>query len=273
MPGHFENMCGIFGVITSERQTDLNALAVRAVRALAHRGPDDEGIEPVSDEPRVVFGHRRLAILDLSSAGRQPMRDEATGNWITYNGEVFNFRAVREGLLPGARFQSQSDTEVVLKAWGLRGEAAIADWRGMFAFGLWQPHERRLTLVRDRLGIKPLYYFYDGETFLFASELRALLATGRVPRRVSRAAIESYLSFGSIEQPLTILENVFAVLPGHTLTFEEGNPAAPVLEAARRSGRARRPFDRRSHCGAGARSRATPAGVGRAGRRVSQRRY
>jgi asparagine synthase (glutamine-hydrolysing) len=216
-------MCGIFGIITSDSRADLIAPARRAVRALVHRGPDDEGVERISETPFVVFGHRRLAILDLSPAGHQPMRDEATGNWITYNGEVFNFREVRDGLRArGLRFQSESDTEVLLKGYGLLGEAAIADWRGMFAFALWEPRVHRLMLVRDRLGVKPLYYFRDGDTFLFASELRALLATGLVPRRISRAAIESYLRFGSIEQPLTMIENVFAVLPGHTLSFEDG---------------------------------------------------
>ncbi len=199
------------------------APATRAVRAMAHRGPDDEGIEFISQEPPAVFAHRRLSILDLSPAGHQPMRDEENGNWITYNGEVFNFREVRESLRArGLVFHSESDTEVLLKGYGLLGEAAIADWRGMFAFGLWQPRDRRLTLVRDRLGIKPLYYFHDGETFLFASEVRALLATGLIPRRVSQAALASFLAYGSVEQPLTIIENVFAVLPGHTLTFQDG---------------------------------------------------
>ncbi|MGH9842044.1 MAG: asparagine synthase (glutamine-hydrolyzing) [Blastocatellia bacterium] len=216
-------MCGIFGIITADPRADLTAPATRAVRAMAHRGPDDEGIEVVSQDPPAVFAHRRLSILDLSPAGHQPMRDEANGNRITYNGEVFNFREARERLRAGGLvFQSESDTEVLLKGYGLLGEAAIADWRGMFAFGLWQPRDRRLTLVRDRLGIKPLYYFHDGETFLFASEVRALLATGLIPRRVSQAALASFLAYGSVEQPLTIIENVFAVLPGHTLTFQDG---------------------------------------------------
>jgi asparagine synthase (glutamine-hydrolysing) len=219
-------MCGIFGLISPKPKSDLVDPVARAARSLAHRGPDDEGIEFLcgdADPLRVAFAHRRLAILDLSAAGHQPMRDEASGNWITYNGEVFNFREARGKLeARGLRFHSESDTEVLLKGYGLLGEEAIVDWRGMFAFGFWQARERRLTLVRDRLGIKPLYYFHDGETFLFASEIRALLATGLVPRRVSQAAIDGYLAFGSVQQPLTIVENVFAVLPGHTLTFHDG---------------------------------------------------
>ncbi len=198
----------------------------RAVNALAHRGPDDWGIEVIGGERdglTVALGHRRLSILDLSQAGHQPMRDDATGAWITYNGEVFNFREARRDLEKrGLKFKSESDTEVLLKGFSACGKAAIADWRGMFAFGFWEPGRRLLTLVRDRLGIKPLYYFQDGDTFLFASEIRALLATGLTPRKISPAALDSYLAFGSVEQPLTIIENIHAVLPGHILTFQEG---------------------------------------------------
>ncbi|MCI0524581.1 MAG: asparagine synthase (glutamine-hydrolyzing) [Acidobacteria bacterium] len=197
-----------------------------AVRALNHRGPDDEGVEFISDERdelTVAFAHRRLAILDLSPAGHQPMRDEATGNWITYNGEVFNFREIRRKLEElGLRFRSESDTEVLLKGFGLLGKDAIADWRGMFACGFWNAGERSLTLVRDRLGIKPLYYYHDRDTFIFASEIRALLATGLAPRRISAAALSSYFACGSVEQPLTIIENIYCVLPGHILTFQNG---------------------------------------------------
>ncbi len=219
-------MCGIFGIITNRPRAEVAGPVTQASRALAHRGPDDEGIEFISgqqDGLTVAFAHRRLAILDLSPAGHQPMRDEATGNWITYNGEVFNFREARQRLENrGLTFHSESDTEVLLKGFGKLGEAAITDWRGMFAFGFWEAQARQLTLVRDRLGIKPLYYFHDGETFLFASEIRALLATGLVPRKLSPAALDSFLAFGSVQQPLTIIENVYAVLPGHTLTFKDG---------------------------------------------------
>jgi asparagine synthase (glutamine-hydrolysing) len=219
-------MCGIFGIVTTKPQSELIEPVARAAHALAHRGPDDEGIEFLAgdrDGLSVAFVHRRLSILDLSPAGHQPMRDEATGNWITYNGEVFNFRDVRRKLeTRGLRFDSESDTEVILKGYGLSGPEAISDWRGMFAFGFWDARQRRLTLVRDRLGIKPLYYYHDGETFLFASEIRALLATGLIPRRMSRAAINSYLAFGSVQQPLTIIENIYSVLPGHALTLKDG---------------------------------------------------
>ncbi|MEP7337852.1 MAG: asparagine synthase (glutamine-hydrolyzing) [Acidobacteriota bacterium] len=219
-------MCGIFGIVTNKLRQELVKPLARAAQSLAHRGPDDEGVEFITactDDLSVAFAHRRLSILDLSPAGHQPMRDDATGNWITYNGEVFNFRDVRQRLESrGLKFNSESDTEVLLKGYGLLGPEAITDWRGMFAFGFWDAQKRQLTLVRDRLGIKPLYYYHDGESFIFASEVRALLATGLVPRRMSRAAIDSYLAFGSVQQPLTIIENVYAVLPGHVLTLKDG---------------------------------------------------
>lgn len=219
-------MCGIFGIVTTKPRVELIEPVNRAVNALAHRGPDDSGVEFISDGRNgvtVTFAHRRLSILDLSPAGHQPMRDEATDNWITYNGEVFNFRDIRPKLeTRGLKFRSESDTEVLLKGFGALGRDAIADWRGMFAFGFWDAEQRLLTLVRDRLGIKPLYYYHDSDTFIFASEIRALLATGFVPRRISPSALDSYLACGSVEQPLTIIENIHAVLPGHTLTFKDG---------------------------------------------------
>ena len=219
-------MCGICGVISLLPRHEILPALTRATRALTHRGPDDEGLDFLTPEAAsltAAFGHRRLSILDLSPAGHQPMKDAASGNWITYNGEVFNFQEIRQTLeARGLRFNSNSDTEVLLKGYGLLGDAAIQDWRGMFALGFWEAATQRLVLVRDRLGIKPLYYYYDGKTFLFASEVRALLATGLVPRKLSRAAVESYLAYGSVQQPLTIIENVYAVLPGHTLTFANG---------------------------------------------------
>lgn len=219
-------MCGIIGIVSIRSHAEICDAITRGTRSLVHRGPDDEGIEFLTDEQSpvtVAFGHRRLSIQDLSPAGHQPMHDEATGNWITFNGEVFNFREIRPSLEQHQiRFQSDSDTEVILKDFGLRGLDAVQEWRGMFALGVWAPDHRRLTLIRDRLGIKPLYYYYDGQSFLFASEVRALLKTGLVPRKLSRAAVESYLTYGSVQQPLTIIENVYSVLPGHWLTFERG---------------------------------------------------
>jgi asparagine synthase (glutamine-hydrolysing) len=216
-------MCGIFGIVTRLSEQDVSGAVARATAALEHRGPDDTGIEFVSSgEVTAAFGHTRLAIIDLSAAGHQPMRDEGTGNWITFNGEVFNFRDLQSELAgQGVQFRSNSDTEVLLKGYRLRGRKAIDTWRGMFALGIWEQGSRRLTLVRDRLGIKPLYYYFDGQSFIFASEVRAILQTGLVPRRLCRAAVDTYLSYGSVQQPLTIVEDIRQLLPGHTLTLED----------------------------------------------------
>jgi len=223
-------MCGIFGIVTTRPRSKLIEPVDRALDALAHRGPDDRGVEFIIDERdglTVAFAHHRLSVIDPSPAGHQPMRDEATGDWITYNGEVFNFRDLRRELVArGLRFRSESDTEVLLKGFGARGLDAIGDWRGMFAFGFWNARRRSLTLARDRLGIKPLYYYHDGDTFIFASEVRALLATGLTPRKISAPALDSYLAWGAVEQPLTIIENVYAVLPGHVLEFKDGRAQA-----------------------------------------------
>ncbi|HEY6399988.1 MAG TPA: asparagine synthase (glutamine-hydrolyzing) [Blastocatellia bacterium] len=219
-------MCGIFGIVTTKSRFELIEPVSRALKAMAHRGPDDHGVEFISDEREgltVAFAHHRLSVIDLSPAGHQPMHDEATGDWITYNGEVFNFRDLRQELIGrGLRFRSESDTEVMLKGFSERGRDAIVDWRGMFALGFWNARRRSITLVRDRLGVKPLYYYHKGDTFIFASEVRTLLATGLVPRKISPSALNSYLAWGSIEQPLTIIENVHALLPGHILEFKDG---------------------------------------------------
>jgi asparagine synthase (glutamine-hydrolysing) len=235
-------MCGIFGIVTTKPRSELAEPVDRALDALAHRGPDDCGIEFISDERdglTVAFAHQRLSVIDPSPAGHQPMRDEATGDWITYNGEVFNFRDLRRDLVArGLRFRSESDTEVLLKGFGARGRDAIADWRGTFAFGFWNARLRSLTLARDRLGIKPLYYYHDGDTFIFASEVRALLATGLTPCKISPPALDSYLAWGVVEQPLTIIENIHAVLPGHILEFKDGRAQAKAyweLRADRRN--------------------------------------
>ncbi len=195
--------------------------------SLAHRGPDDSGtviVREESPEPvEVGLGNRRLAILDLSPLGHQPMQDSETGNWIAYNGEIYNFREVRSKLeSEGVRFRSQSDTEVLLKAYGRWGERCLAEFRGMFAFAIWDAKRHRLFIARDAMGIKPLYYSTQGNYFLFASELRTLLGTGMVPRKLDRRGLLNYLRFGSLYDPITLVEGVHALPAGHSLTWEKG---------------------------------------------------
>lgn len=205
-------MCSISGLF----QRELDAHAVQTVErmnaALRHRGPDDSG---VWTNDNVTLGNTRLAIIDTSSAGHQPMLDPETGNCITYNGEAYNYKSLSESIRLNPR--SQSDTEVVLNAYREYRLDAFARLRGMFALAIWDAQERELVLARDRFGIKPLYYYVSKNLFLFASELRALLATGLVPRKLCREGLDSYLANGSVAAPLTIVEGVRQLVPGHYL--------------------------------------------------------
>lgn len=210
-------MCGIFGLIG--KHNDKLCCALKAgTRALAHRGPNDEGTEllPVGSDPGtcVGLGSRRLAILDLSPAGHQPMHDRQSGNWLVFNGEIYNFRDLRAELQKhGHQFVSSGDTEVLLKAYEQWGEGCLDRLTGMFAFAVWNARQERLFVARDRLGEKPLYYYQGPGLFLFGSELRSLLASGCVPRRLDTAGLATYLAFGAVHDPLTIIEGVRSLPP------------------------------------------------------------
>jgi len=219
-------MCGIFGIVARNARIPDGVLE-RGTLSLAHRGPDDSGTIVLRDsipEPvEIGLGNRRLAILDLSALAHQPMHDAETGNWIVYNGEIYNFRDVRHELeQAGTNFVSHSDTEVLLKAYARWGEQCLAKFRGMFAFALWDAPRHRLFIARDPMGIKPLYYAQTGSYFLFASEVRSLLGNGLVPSLIDPAGLINYLTFGSAYDPLTLVEGVRALPPGHTLTWEGG---------------------------------------------------
>jgi len=228
-------MCGIagIGVSTAADGAALQAALTRMVRALRHRGPDDEGWEAIPNgtegEPALLLANTRLAILDRSAAGHQPMRDPSTGNWIVLNGEIYNYRALRDELAGDADWRSHTDTEVVLRAYGKWGVDCLERLRGMYAVALWDQAARRLLLARDPFGIKPLYYVASRNQFLFASEVRALLASGLVPRRLNREGLASYLSFGSVETPLTIIHDVLSLPPAHLLIIEMRNGAVATM--------------------------------------------
>src|ERR1700722_10946193 len=218
-------MCGIFGMIARGAPV-LPEVLERATQALAHRGPDDGGTIILHDDSEAIeigLGNRRLAILDLSPLGHQPMNDPATGNWIVYNGEIYNFREVRNQLQQeGHHFISLSDTEVILRAYAHWGERCVHQFRGMFAFAIWDAARHRLFAARDPMGIKPFYFYQSDRYFLFSSEVRALLGTGLVPRRIDPAGLVSYLSFGSLYEPNTLLEGVRSLAPGHFMTWAKG---------------------------------------------------
>jgi len=210
-------MCGIAAVIgAGEARTSVAAM----VEALRHRGPDDNGCVALPGT-KVVLGCARLAIIDLSPAGHMPMEDATTGNVIAYNGEVYNFRELRRDLeRDGESFRSGTDTEVLLRAYARWGAAFVGRLRGMFAFALWDAGRREVLLARDRLGEKPLYY-WPGPPFVVASEIRGLLASGLVERRLDPIALDSYLVNGFVVSPHTMLRGVRSLLPGHVLTIGE----------------------------------------------------
>lgn len=206
-------MCGFAGVVGSADACDL---VRRMTRSLEHRGPDGEGYFAA---PGVALGHRRLAILDLSNAGRQPMTSQ-DGRWtIVFNGEIFNYLEIKADL--GGEFQSSTDTEVLLEAcakWGV--EKALQATVGMFSFALWDQQCRTLTLGRDRVGEKPLVYYWDKATFAFASELKALGALHR--RQMDPAAVDAYFALGYVPAPLSIFRDTRKLPAGHLLQFHEG---------------------------------------------------
>ncbi len=213
-------MCGIAGILT-RHHVDEQPLR-RMLAALVHRGPDDEGIYHVSRVAcHASLGMRRLAIIDISG-GHQPMFNEDGTLAIVFNGEIYNFMEVRDDLQRrGHRFRTCSDTEVILHAYEEWGPACVHRLRGMFAFAIWDGREETedgrpcLFLARDRLGIKPLYYYREDGRFLFASEVRALLASGLVPFHLDLNALYAYLLFGSVQEPLTLVQGVYSLPPGH----------------------------------------------------------
>jgi len=201
----------------------MRAQVSRMADRLAHRGPDDSGVW-VDAEAGIALGFRRLAIVDLSPAGHQPMSSSDGRYVIAFNGEVYNFGELRKDLEPlGHTFRGHSDTEVMLEAvseWGL--ETAIRKFVGMFAFALWDRRERVLHLVRDRLGIKPLYCGWQDKTFLFASELKALRAHTDFEPEINRGALALYLRYGYIPQPYSIYQGIWKLPPGHILSLRAG---------------------------------------------------
>jgi len=242
-------MCGIAGAVAQLSDPATNRAAIRdkvtdcvtrVSGALRHRGPDGSGLW-TTDSREVVFAHRRLAIIDLSEAGAQPMVDAGSGCVITFNGEIYNFRNLRRELEAlGEQFFSSSDTEVVLKAYKAWGLAVVSRLRGIFAMAIWDPRSRSVHLIRDHLGIKPLYWTIvrngslGKETLLFASEVRALLASGVVERRLNPAAVASYLSQGFVVGPNTIVEGVHLLPAANTLTITSGERASDANTIALR---------------------------------------
>jgi len=208
-------MCGIAGkvILTSGRveEDDITKMTSKIV----HRGPDDSGVF-ISDNKKVGLGTRRLAIIDLSSKGHQPMFYQSARYVITTNGEIYNFRSEREKLKRlGYRFHSDCDTEVILALYDHYGEKCLNYLRGMFAFCIYDTHKKTLFLARDRIGKKPLKYFFDGNTFIFSSEVKAILTQKEVKKTPDFVAIAKYLSYGYIPSPYSGFSGIKKLPPGH----------------------------------------------------------
>jgi len=216
-------VCGIAGLSAHVPADEASAALRRMLGALRHRGPDDSGCEafPAGEGLTTALGAARLAILDPSRAGHQPMRDPETGNWLAFNGEIYNHPDVREALGPRP-WRSGADTETVLRAYAAWGPECLARLKGMFAFVLWDEGQRSLWCVRDRFGIKPFYYSAAGPGFVFASEVGALLASGLVKARVDATGLAGYVRFGSVPDPHSLIDGVKSLGPGQWMRVRAG---------------------------------------------------
>ena len=215
-------MCGICGILYADSAKTVDSNVILRMRdTIQHRGPDDAGIWI---DKGVGLGHRRLAIIDLSSAGKQPMSNEDGSVWVTYNGEIYNYAALRRELLAaGHAYKTHTDTEALVHLYEEYGLDLTKKLRGMFAFALWDKRERRLLLVRDRLGIKPLYYAVTpAGDLVFGSEIKALLASGMIDARVAPAALSEYLANRYTTGEETLYVGVRRLLPGHLAIWQNG---------------------------------------------------
>jgi asparagine synthase (glutamine-hydrolysing) len=213
-------MCGICGAISFEPDIPFDQSVLKRMNdSIHHRGPDDEGYYR---DRQASLAMRRLSIIDLYT-GKQPISNETKDIWVVYNGEIYNFKDVRATLKQrGHIFKTQTDTEVIVHAYEEYGDECVKHFNGMFAIALWDARKRRLLLARDRVGIKPLYYWSDQTKLVFASELKALILHPDVPRQTNLAALDLFLTLEYIPAPHTIYEGVFKLLPGHTLSVEQG---------------------------------------------------
>ena len=231
-----QTMCGITGFLLDKADRmggELQAAVAGMADSLAHRGPDDRGVW--ADETcGIAFGHRRLSIIDLSPFGHQPMISADGRFVIVFNGEIYNHRDLRQELAAqGAVFRGHSDTEVLVEAiarWGLK--TAIHRSIGMFAYAVWDRRERELCLVRDRLGIKPLYYGRSGDSLLFGSELRSLRAYPGFAGEIDRDAVALFMQHSYIPAPYTIYRGIYKLPPGTLLTYRPGTDISTVRPAA-----------------------------------------
>src|SRR3712207_591361 len=221
-------MCGIAGLISVDPERRVASM----LKAIEHRGRDDEGVWTSAsvdvEGRRACLGHRRLAIIDTSSAGHQPMLSEDGRYALTFNGEIYNYRELRARLeRSGREFHTDTDTEVLLAAFAEWGEGCLKHLNGMFAFAVWDERERQLTIARDRVGIKPVFYATargrgGEESFAFASEAKALFASGLVRAELDATGLNQQLTFLWTPDPHTLFKDVWRLPPAHVLTWRDG---------------------------------------------------
>jgi asparagine synthase (glutamine-hydrolysing) len=212
-------MCGIAGVVKFANNAEVDGAVLRQMcAAMVHRGPDDEGVYLGG---RVGLGMRRLSVIDLAT-GHQPISNEDGTVWIVFNGEIYNHAPLRERLRArGHRYATQSDTETIIHAYEEYGRECVQHLRGMFAFAIWDTRKRQLFIARDRLGIKPLYYHENRDSFFFGSEIKVILAHPEVDAEFNRSSLPEFLAFGYLSGEGTFYKGVRKLMPGHTLEVDE----------------------------------------------------
>ena len=211
-------MCGIAGYVRFDSLPADQAVIKKMTDALAHRGPNAEGFFVKNS---IALGHRRLSIIDLSETANQPFVDASGYLRVTFNGELYNFKEVK-ATFPSHLFRTNSDTEVLAEAYARSGIDCIKLFKGMFAFGIWDEKQKELCIARDRMGVKPLYYYCNDSVFIFASEIRALLASGLVPPKIDKEAVAEFLTYQSISAPISIIEGIHQLEAGHYLKVRNG---------------------------------------------------
>src|SRR3954469_11405780 len=214
-------MCGIAGIVAVDQlEQDAPARALRMRDIITHRGPDEAGLHC---DAHAALAHRRLSIVDLAS-GQQPLSNEDGSVWVVFNGEIYNHADVRTELeAHGHKYRTKSDTETIVHAYEQWGEACVHRFRGMFAFAIWDAPKRRLLLVRDRLGIKPLYWARTADALLFGSEIKAILASGLIEPQTNLAVLPEVLGTRYTSGDETMFRGIRKLLPGHLLVFEGGD--------------------------------------------------
>ena len=219
-------MCGIAGILDKSSSKPTGALTHhlrQMLNKMQHRGPDDRGEETIiqSNGMSMYLGHQRLSVIEPGPAGHQPMSNDDSTIWISTNSEIYNYLELKKDLQLNFNFKTKTDTEVLLRAYEAWGIGCLEKLRGMFAFGIWDQPNNRLVIARDRLGIKPLYYYHDKNIFLFSSELRSILATNLVKAEISKSGLFQYLSYGRLGSTETIIKSIHELPPGHYLIADK----------------------------------------------------